>query len=218
LELSLASDDVWPKQWSIFYWAVWLAWTPITACFLGRIAYGRTVREFMLVNFILPSVFCIAWMATFGVTALELQKGGTDLYGLVAANQYESVSYAVLRSLPFGTLMIVFYLLSAFVCFVTSADSNTTAMAGISSRGVSLENPEGRLSTKVAWGLLVGLTAWTMITFANVDGIKYLSNLGGFPAAVLVLLILISLVVIQFRHREFNVVDKEDDSRESEPK
>jgi glycine betaine transporter len=218
LELSLASDDVWPKQWSIFYWAVWLAWTPITACFLGRIAYGRTVREFMLVNFILPSVFCIAWMATFGVTALELQKSGTDLYGLVAANQYESVSYVVLRSLPFGTAMIVFYLLSAFVCFVTSADSNTTAMAGISSRGVSLENPEGRLSTKVAWGLLVGLTAWTMITFANVDGIKYLSNLGGFPAAVLVLLILISLVVIQFRHREFNVVDKEDDSRESEPK
>lgn len=215
LGLSLLSDDPWPRQWSVFYWAVWLAWTPVTACFLGRIAYGRTVREFMLVNFILPSLFCIAWMAVFGVTALTLERNGAGLGGLVDGQQYESVSYAVLRSLPAGGAMIVFYLLSAFVCFVTSADSNTTAMAGISSRNVSLEHPEGSLATKVAWGLLVGLVAWTMITFANVDGIRYLSNLGGFPAALLVLLMLASLVVIQFRHQRLGVVD--DDAADARP-
>jgi len=63
-----ASD--WAKDWTIFYWAVWLAWAPVTACFLGRIAYGRTVREFMLVNFILPSIFAITWMTIFGGTSL----------------------------------------------------------------------------------------------------------------------------------------------------
>ncbi|MFM7740730.1 MAG: BCCT family transporter, partial [Planctomycetota bacterium] len=94
-----------------------------------------------------------------------------------------------------------------FICFVTSADSNTSAMAAISSRGVSLRNPEGKLSTKVAWGMLVGLTAWAMITFANVDGIRFLSNLGGFPAAILMLLILGSLIVIQVRTRQLNLID-----------
>lgn len=207
INLSLKSNDDWTREWSIFYWAVWLAWTPITACFLGRIAYGRTVREFMLVNFTLPSIFCIAWMAVFGTTSLELEKTGAGLSRLLSDGQYERVSYEVLRSLPMGTVMVVFYLLSAFVCFVTSADSNTTAMAAISSKGVSLQNPEGRLSTKIAWGLLVGLTAWGMITFANVDGIRFLSNLGGFPAAILMLLVLGSLVVIQLKTRALNLVD-----------
>ncbi|MEZ6107432.1 MAG: hypothetical protein R3B96_15250 [Pirellulaceae bacterium] len=41
---------------------------------------------------------------------------------MVASNEYESVSYAVLKSLPGGTVMMLFYL-AAFVCFRTSADS-----------------------------------------------------------------------------------------------
>ncbi|WP_249330731.1 BCCT family transporter [Cobetia sp. MC34] len=24
-------DDPWPKSWSIFYWANWMAWAPISA-------------------------------------------------------------------------------------------------------------------------------------------------------------------------------------------
>jgi len=204
LEMGLGGGDPWARKWSVFYWAVWLAWTPVTACFLGRIAHGRTVREFMLVNLLLPSLFCIAWMAVFGTTALRLEQGGTDLAGEVAANRYENVSYAVLRSLPGGAWLVAFYLAAAFVCFVTSADSNTSAMASISSHGMSRENPEGGLGTKVAWGLLVGLTAWAMITFANVDGIRYLSNLGGLPATLLVLLVLGSLGVIILRHRELD--------------
>ncbi|MCA9106812.1 MAG: BCCT family transporter [Planctomycetales bacterium] len=207
LHLSLVEQDPWCRDWSIFYWAVWLAWTPVTACFLGRIAYGRTVRQFLTVNLILPSLFCIFWMSVFGTTALDLQRGGLDLYALVASNEYESVSYAVLKSLPWGTVMMLFYLASAFVCFVTSADSNTSAMAGISSDGVSLENPEGALATKIAWGLLVGIASWAMIAFANVDGIRYLSNLGGFPAAILMIFVLASLVVILFRFRQLNLAD-----------
>ena len=193
LQTSLVSRDPWSKEWSVFYWAVWIAWTPITACFLGRIAYGRTVREFMMVNFVLPALFSMVWMAVFGVTALQLEMNGAGL----VEQPFESISYAVLRSVPWGVGLVLFYLLSAFVCFVTSADSNTTAMASISSQGVSLENPEGSLTLKIAWGLLVGGSAWTMIAFAKIDGIKYLSNLGGFPAAILLLFILGSLGVIQ---------------------
>ena len=48
------------------------------------------------------------------------------------------------------------------------------------------------------------ITAWAMITFANVDGIRYLSNLGGLPATLLVLVVLGSLGVIILRHRELD--------------
>ena len=102
----------------------------------------------------------------------------------------------------------MFYLVSAFVCFVTSADSNTTAMASISSRDVSLENPEGSLGLKLAWGLLVGATAWVMISFANTEGIKMISVLGGLPAAVLLFFIMAALVRVLFQHDQLSVVDR----------
>jgi choline-glycine betaine transporter len=56
-----------------------------------------------------------------------------------------------LRPRPGPTqLLVAFYLAAAFVCFVTSADSNTSAMASIRSRGVTPENPAGALATKIA--------------------------------------------------------------------
>jgi choline-glycine betaine transporter len=189
-------QDAWARQWSVFYWAVWMAWTPITACFLGRIAYGRTIHEFLLVNLLAPSLFCMVWMSVWATTTLHFEQAGA---GLEAGRQIagnESVSYAVLAALPGGTVMVTFYLLSAFVCFVTSADSNTTAMASISSRDVSLANPEGPTWVKIAWGILVGATAWIMVSFADVEGIRTLSNLGGFPAACLLVFVLLSLLKV----------------------
>ena len=75
VEVDEAGNQIkpWSRGWTIFYWAVWMAWTPITACFLGQIAYGRTVREFMLVNFIFPALFGAAWMAIFSGTAIHLE-------------------------------------------------------------------------------------------------------------------------------------------------
>ena len=205
-----ANEDPWPKGWTVFYWAVWLAWAPITACFLGRIAYGRTVREFMSMNFVLPSLFSIAWMAIFGTTAIELQKNGVDLHAITKDPTLgtEAVSYAVLKTFPFSFFVVLFYLVSAFICFVTSADSNTTAMACISSTGITPENPEANTWIKIAWGVTVGAVAWVMISFAGgVEGIKIISNLGGFPAAILVLLIIGSLYKVVANPQQYNSVD-----------
>ncbi|MEM7453595.1 MAG: BCCT family transporter [Planctomycetota bacterium] len=199
--LTADNGDSWPGTWTVFYWAVWMAWAPITACFLGRIAYGRTVREFMLVNFVFPSLFSMAWMAIFSCTAIHLQQNGTDLLAVKDASGYEAVSYAVFETFPFAVVIIGFYLTSAFICFVTSADSNTTAMAAISSTGISPENPEANLYIKVLWGVSVGTVAWVMISFADINGVKIISTLGGFPASILLLFVIASLVKILLNYK-----------------
>ncbi len=198
----------WGKDWTVFYWAVWLAWAPITACFLGRISYGRTVREFMLVNFIFPSLFAIVWMSIFSGTALHQEINGLKLFEVLEANGEEAVSYAVFKQFPFSTAIIIFYMVSAFVCFVTSSDSNMSAMASISSTGISPENPEGNQWLKIVWGAAVGTVAWVMISYTGgTRGIKILSNLGGFPAAILELLIIGALVRVVLFHKQLSVVD-----------
>ena len=49
-----------------------------------------------------------------------------------------------------------------------------------------------------------------MITFADIEGIKIISTLGGFPAAILLVLVLGSLVKVLFNYKEYNIVDRED--------
>ena len=211
LFMGAAANDPWSQGWTVFYWAVWLAWAPITACFLGRIAYGRTVREFMLINFVFPSLFSIGWMAIFGTIAIELQKSGVDLYGITQDKTLgtEAVSYAVLKTFPFAFGVVLFYLVSTFICFVTSADSNTSAMACISSTGISPDNPEGNTWIKIIWGVTVGAVAWVMISFTGgVEGIKIISNLGGFPAAILVLLIIVALFRVVSDPQAYNRIDQ----------
>ena len=208
----------WTTQWTIFYWAVWMAWTPITACFLGQIAYGRTVREFMLVNFLLPALFGAAWMAIFSGSSLflemESEAGFAALLEPDAAGKTypERVAYALFGYLPLTIGLVIFYVASSFICFVTSADSNTTAMAAISSSGITPENSEGGLAVKIAWGATVGLVAWVMITFADIEGIKIISTLGGFPAAILLILVLGALVKVLFNYKQYNIIDRENDA------
>ena len=197
-----------------------MAWAPITACFLGRIAYGRTVREFMLINFIFPSLFAIAWMTIFSGTAIHQQMefvanpegaGAADLATVLNNLGEESVSFAVFKQFPLATGLIIFYMFSSFVCFVTSSDSNMSAMASISSTGISPENPEGPKWLKIVWGISVGLIAWIMICFAGgVEGVKMLSNLGGFPAALLELLIIAALLRVVLFHKSLNLIDRQD--------
>ena len=213
---SFLVPDAWGKSWTVFYWAVWMAWAPITACFLGRIAYGRTVKEFMLINFIFPSLFGIAWMTIFSSTAIHQQMNFAPELGLASLESVynnlgaESVSYEVFKQFPIATVLIIFYMFSSFVCFVTSSDSNMSAMASISSTGISPENPEGNKWLKIVWGLTVGTVAWIMISFAGgVEGVKLLSNLGGFPAAFLELLIIASLLRVVFFHKSMNLIDSE---------
>ena len=120
----------------------------------------------------------------------------------------EYASYALFETFPLSFAFILFYVSSAFICFVTSADSNTTAMAAISSTGISPENPEGNFWIKVLWGVSVGTVAWVMISFADIEGIKIISTLGGFPAAILILLIIASLTRVVFNYRFFDRVSK----------
>ncbi|MEM9940341.1 MAG: BCCT family transporter, partial [Planctomycetota bacterium] len=182
-QTSILIPDGWGKEWTVFYWAVWMAWAPITACFLGRISYGRTVNEFMLINFLAPSLFAIGWMTFFSGTAIYYQMENiVDLKTVIDSKGYEAASYEVFRQFPLAIVIILFYMTSAFICFVTSSDSNMSAMASISSSGITPENPEGKKWLKIVWGTAVGLVAWIMISFAGgEEGIKKLSNLGGFP-------------------------------------
>ncbi|MEM6700150.1 MAG: BCCT family transporter, partial [Bacteroidota bacterium] len=137
-------DTDWLNGWTVFYWANWLAWTPITALFLGRLSYGYTVRDYIHFNLLFPSLFGCIWMTVFSGTAIQLDMAanGTPLYDVYVEQGEANVMYALFEYLPLAAAMSVLYLLISFLSYVTAADSNTSAMSGISASGISPASPE----------------------------------------------------------------------------
>ncbi|MEM9599539.1 MAG: BCCT family transporter [Pseudomonadota bacterium] len=180
----------WSKSWTIFYIATWLAWAPLAAMFLGRIARGYTVREYVFVNLVLPASFSILWMSIFGGLAitLEMNSPGT-LSDILSSGGPERVLYAVLNTMPMGLLLAVIIVLLSYLSYVTAADSSTSVLAQITDHD-SEPRPDGvqppRIGPKLVFACAVGLTGWIMISLSGIDGVRMLSNLGGLPALFIV--------------------------------
>ena len=189
-----STGDNWPKDWTMFYLAIWFAWAPITALFLGRISVGHSVRQFICVNFFGPACFSIVWMSIFGGTSLKFAMEGLGLVEVLQQGGPESVVYAMFDHLPLSAVITPIFLFTAFVSYVTAADSNTEVMAGLSSTGISPSSPSPSAILKFLWGMIIGSTAITMILHAGVDGVKMLCTIGGFPAMFLIILMGASMV------------------------
>ncbi|MEL6323416.1 MAG: BCCT family transporter, partial [Pseudomonadota bacterium] len=209
---TLIGDGVsrsWVNDWTVFYWANWLAWAPVTAMFLGRIARGYTVRDFIVMNLFIPAAFSMGWMSVFGGFAMSTDRameGG--LKSVLETAGPEGVAFEAIATLPLGTVLIIVLLGLSFISYVTAADSNTEAIrmicVGKSPEMVDVATSEdtlaGGAALKIIWMALLGFCAWVMTAWSGIDGVRMLSNLGGLPALFIVSAL--ALTLIQFSRGE----------------
>ena len=116
------------------------------------------------------------------------------IYAILQNEGIENVAFAILETLPISEIISFVFLIIIFLSFVTASDSNTSAMSGLSSTGISPESPEPSLFIKVIWGATIGAVSLIMITNSGIDGVKMASNLGGFPALFFMILAAWALV------------------------
>lgn len=199
LSTGAASQDGWAGSWTIFYWAVWFAWAPISAMFLGKISRGYTVREVIVMNLLLPAGFTALWIMIFSGTALSIDLGQAGLLkGVLEQQGVENVLYTIIRQLPMSEIMVAMVVFIAFLNYVTAADSNTDAISNLCTSGFFAGSAENAgKSMKLVWGGVIGLVSWVMTSYAGgVDGVKMMSNLGGLPALLIVMGCMLSLIVL----------------------
>ncbi|MCQ5202358.1 BCCT family transporter [Mordavella massiliensis] len=204
--------DSWAKSWPVFYWCNWLAWTPITGVFLGKILRGYTVRDAIKCNVIIPSLFSILWIGLFSSASLYYEFDGLGLNETMLEKGAESVVYTVFEQLPLSVIIIVFYLFIIFISIVTGSDTNTNAMAGLCTYGITPDQDEAPAWLKIVWGVTLGAMTWALIAFAGIDGIKAASNLGGFPNMFLVIIMAIGLLKISVNPKKYDVHKEDYDS------
>lgn len=199
-KLSLWTSTSWGDGWSLwwpqFYWCVWLTWMPISAVFLGKISRGYTIRETLNAIFVIPSLFSVIWMALFSGTSIKFELEGLGIYAAMEASGTAAAAYEVLDHMPFSVLVVPLFLLTAFISYVTSADSNTNAMASLCTEGLTEDDTESPVSLKIFWGVTIGALCLIMLTAFNIDGMKMLADLGGFFSGFLMALFMAAVIMI----------------------
>ena len=188
--------------WTLYDWAIWIAYAPLMGIYLAAISYGRTIREFMIINWILPSVFGIVWFGIWGSTALHWQQQGiTDLVGTIKESGAVAGLWTFLSHLPLGAVLVPVVIFTLVLSFSTAADSMTRTIASLCTDSIR-HDEEPAVWQKLLWALSIGIIAFVMVAYAGgaqgVDGVKYLAAAGGATVLFLFLLQLVSMIKLFF--------------------
>jgi BCCT family betaine/carnitine transporter len=180
-------DTAFYHDWSTFYWAWWVAWSPFVGMFIARVSYGRTVREFVTWVLIVPTVIGVIWMSTFGGTALHQLL--TDGYRGVADSVPELAMFKMLEGLPFTEFVSAVALVLIAIFFVTSADSGSLVVDTITAGG-KMDAP---VKQRVFWCVLVGLVAIVLLLGGGIESLQALVISVGLPFCIVLLFMCVSL-------------------------
>ncbi len=197
LTLDPFNDRDWLNAWTVFYFANWMAWAPLAGLFLGRIARGYRVREYILINLVVPALFSMIWMTLLSGITLDIEASEPGLLKDILDNQgVEHVLYKVLDYLPLAGLLAIIVTVISFISYVTAADSNMDVIANICTTEDNTDEPGRFLGLKLIFAVAVGLAAFIMTSLSGVDGIRILSNLGGLPALFIILTFNVVLIIL----------------------
>lgn len=162
--------SMWPTWWTINYWSFMIAYTPLTGMFLAKIAQGRTLKEFSLFNFILPSIFGMLWFAIFGGAAIYMELNGGGIHAAMTTTGLESTVFAFFNNLPLSKLLSVVFMVTAFLSVVTLCDSMTTTVSSITLTGEDVATEEPPAKIKIFWGVVMAALAFINILAAAITG------------------------------------------------
>lgn len=188
----------WTRGWTVFYWAWVIAWSPFIGSFVARVSRGRTIREYVAGILIVPPILSFLWVGALGGTAIysDLFKN-TDIASIVQQDETRAL-FELLNTMPFTTLTSIVAILLIFLFLVTSADSATFIVSGMSLGDT--ENPPIRM--KVLWGVLLGVLTVALILAGGLTSLQAASLLAGLPFALVLILMIFS--VIKSMRREPN--------------
>ena len=151
-------DEAWYHDWTIFYWAWWISWSPFVGMFIARISKGRTIREFLSVVMFIPLMFNLIWFTSFGETAIDQhQRGLGNLSEPVG--EISLILFYMLDNLFFSIFTSLFALFMLVLFFVTSSDSGSLVIDTITSGGKS-DPPRIQ---RVIWAVIQGLLAIVLL-------------------------------------------------------
>ena len=185
------ADTSFPQDWTIFYWAWWLAYAPTIGLFIARISNGRTMGSMVLGSLFYGSVGCALFFMVLGNYGLHLQLSGTlDVVNILNTESQPAAVFAILGSLPFKTIIIALYTVLAIVFLATTFDSISYILASVVQKEVK---DEPMRWNRLFWAGTLSFLPITLLFLGDLKTVQTASIVAGAPLVIISVMLCISI-------------------------
>ncbi|WP_207261271.1 BCCT family transporter [Desulfovibrio sp. Huiquan2017] len=145
------------QDWTVFYYAWFVAYAPFMSLFIAKISRGRTVRQVVLGPVILASLGCGLFYMVFGNFGLHLQATGQlDVATLVKTVKGATAIMAVADFIPLAAVFKLMFALVTAISMATTFDAVSFALAATTTATLTPEDEPARWN-RLFWAICLAL-------------------------------------------------------------
>ena len=165
--LGIREPSDFAKEWTIFYWAWWVAFGPLVGLFIARISKGRSLRQVIV---------GMLFFGTLGTWLFYLVLGGYSMNGelnneINVVQNMKDIGHAdtaisVITSLPASSIMLCIFCIITIVFITTSYDSMSYVISShvLNIRG-KIKEPHKNL--RLAWAIILGILPAVLVLYSD---------------------------------------------------
>ena len=176
------------QNWTVFYWAYWMAWCVATPFFVGVISAAGGYIAGLSSTFLSFIVF-----GNYGL-GLEM-RGRLDLSGAIAAGaDIPSVIISIFRTLPLPAVALGLLFITMVLFYATTFDSLTMVVAAYSYRRLA-EVEEPHHAVRIFWAFIFIIFPIGLINAqSSLSSLQSVSIVAAFPIGIVIVLLVASFL------------------------
>ena len=165
--LGISEESEFAEEWTIFYWAWWVAFGPLVGLFIARISRGRSLRQVILGMLLFGTLGTWLFYMILGGFAMNLELSG-EFAVLQSMNSvgHADTAIAVVKNLPLETFMIFIFCLITIIFVTTSYDSMSYVISYHVLKTTN-ENKEPDKKLRLFWALILGILPAALVIYSD---------------------------------------------------
>lgn len=209
-------DGGFPQNWTAFYWAWWLVCGPMVGLFAARISKGRTLRGVVMAMLIGGTAGTWLFHGVLGNYAMYLHVNEIlDVVKLTTEQSGAIASIKVLSTLPMSKIVLVFFILTAFIFQSTSLDSTAYSIAMVCEKNMA-NRKDPSSPHRVFWAIAFATLPIALLFLGGLKTLKSTVFITAIPLFFIFIIMAISLLK-DLKADYSTIMDEQENSQHGVP-
>ena len=187
-------ENLFPQNWTIYYWAYWIVWCVAAPFFIGSISKGRTIRQVIIGGYAFGAGSTILSFIILGNYSMGLEMKG--MTNFLAEYQTTGDIYIlitnIIRTLPFSSVILALVLLTMIAFYATSFDSIALIASCYSYHKLKTDTEPHKIIQLMWCILLILLPIALIFSESSMSNLQSVSIIAAFPLGMIIILIILS--------------------------
>lgn len=198
LRMSFYTDPItksgFPQDWTVFYWAWWIAWAMYVGLFGARISKGRTIRAVIANMLFSTTAACMLFYLIFGGYQVDaIMNHGAKIAEILSEQGGPAVVSWFLNGLPFKIVVIPYFVFVMVIATATGTDAASYTLANMTCHEIE-EGMEPPRWNRLFWAGMICVASVALLLVGGMSVVQLSSVLTAVPILPVMIILAISLV------------------------